>query len=120
VKKTIHTNEDTDFTQEEIKHTIESFNQKKAPGLDGITGGIYQCMFHMFPRIITTVYNQCLNRACFPKRWKTAKVVPVTKLAKENNLDPSKYRPISLLNMGGKILEKLLINRIITYTNTNY
>ena len=27
-------------------------------------------------------------------------------------MDPSKYHPISLLNMGGKVLEKLLINRI--------
>jgi len=67
-------------------------------------------MFRMFPRIITTIYNQCLKRGCFPKRWKTSKVIPVIKLAKENSLDPSKYRPISLLNMGGKILDKLLIN----------
>ena len=66
----------------------------------------------MFPRIITTIYNQCLKRGCFPKRWKIAKVIPVTKPAKENSLDPSKYRPIRLLNMGGKILEKLLINKI--------
>jgi len=27
-------------------------------------------------------------------------------------MEPSKYRPISLLNMGGKVLEELLINRI--------
>jgi len=27
-------------------------------------------------------------------------------------MEPSKYRPISLLNIGGKVLEKLLINRI--------
>ena len=65
----------------------------------------------MFPRI-TTIYNQCLKRGCFPKRWKITEVIPVTKPAKEKSLDPSKYRPISLLNMGGKILEKLLINRI--------
>ena len=30
-------------------------------------------------------------------------------------MDPSKYCLISLLNMGGKILEKLLINRINHY-----
>jgi len=66
----------------------------------------------MFPRIITTIYNQCLKGGCFPKRWKITKVIPVIKPAKENSLDPSKYCPISLLNMGGKILDKLLISRI--------
>jgi len=39
-------------------------------------------------------------------------VITVTKPANENSLDPSKYHPISLLNMGGKILDKLLINGI--------
>jgi hypothetical protein len=33
----------------------------------------------------------------------------------EDSLDPSKYRPISLLNTVGKVLEKLLINRIMHY-----
>jgi len=40
------------------------------------------------------------------------KVIPITKSGKEDTRDPSKYRPISLIN-GGKILEKLLINRIM-------
>ena len=31
-------------------------------------------------------------------------------------MDPSKYRVISLLNMGGTILEELLINRINHYS----
>jgi len=39
-------------------------------------------------------------------------VIPVIKPANEFSLNPSKYRTISLLNMGGKILDKLLINRI--------
>ena len=60
--------------------------------------------------LIKKTQNQCLKRGCFPKRWKIAKVNPVIKSAKENSLDPSKYHPISLLNMGGKILDKLLIN----------
>jgi hypothetical protein len=49
IEELIHTDEDEDFTQEEIKNTIESFNHKKASGLDGITGRIYQRTFHIFP-----------------------------------------------------------------------
>ena len=60
IEEPIHTKEDVNFTQEEIRNIIESFNQKKAPGLDWITGGIYQRTLYMFPRIITTIYNQCL------------------------------------------------------------
>ena len=73
IEEPIHTDDNAEFTQEEIKNTIESFNYKKAPGLDGITGGIYHQMFYMFPRIITTIYNQCHRRGCFPKRWKLLK-----------------------------------------------
>jgi hypothetical protein len=44
--------------------------------------------------------------------WKIAKIIPTIKPRKENSMDPSKYRPICLLNIGGKVLEKLFINRI--------
>ena len=36
----------------------------------------------------------------------------ITKPDTQNSQDVTKYRPISLLNIGGKILEKRLINRI--------
>jgi hypothetical protein len=34
-------------------------------------------------------------------------------------MDPSKYRPISLINFAGKVLEKLLINRIMHHLFRN-
>ena len=39
-------------------------------------------------------------------------MIPIIKPGKEHSEEPSKFRPISLLNVGGKVLEKLLINRI--------
>jgi hypothetical protein len=108
----IQTCDDTEFTQGEMKQTIESFNGKKAPGVDRITSGIFLQAFNIFPRVVTAIYNQCLKRGCFPRRWKIAKIIPITKPGKENSMEPSKYHPIILLNIGGKILEKLLINRI--------
>jgi hypothetical protein len=90
VEEPIHTENDVEFTPDEIKHTTESFGQKKAPGPDGITGGIYQRVFLSFPRIITTMYNECLKLGQFPKRWKIAKVILVLKPNKDNCQDPSK------------------------------
>jgi SOS response regulatory protein OraA/RecX len=67
------------------------------------------------PKTVTSIYNEYLKRGYFPKEWKIAKIIPIIKPGKEDSQDPSKYRPISLLNMGGKVLEKLLINIIIHY-----
>jgi hypothetical protein len=39
-------------------------------------------------------------------------LIPITKPGKENSEAVSKYRPISLVNTRGKVLEKALINRI--------
>ena len=75
--------------------------------------------FESFPKLVTSTYNGCLRKGCFPKRWKRARIIPILKPGKENCKDASKYRPISLLNVGGKVLEKLLINRIMHYLYSN-
>jgi hypothetical protein len=46
-------------------------------------------------------------------------MTPIPKPGRENRNDASKYRPISLINVGGKVLEKILINRIMHYLNKN-
>jgi hypothetical protein len=58
------------------------------------------------------LYIECLNRGVFPARWKRVKLIPITKPGKENCEGATKFRPISLVNTGGKVLEKVLINRI--------
>jgi len=106
------TDNDIHFTVEETRNAVASMDKKKAPGEDGITGEVYKSAFEVFPRFITAIYNLCLRKGVFPKRWKTAKLIPTIKPGKENSDDVSKFRPTSLLNTGGKVLEKLLINRI--------
>ena len=69
------------------------------------------------PKYVTELYNNCLRLGVFPTRWKRATVIPITKPGKENREEVSKFRPISLLNVGEKVLEKLLINRINYHAN---
>jgi hypothetical protein len=82
------------------------------PAIDGITSGTSLRACNKFPRLVTAIYNQCLKRECFPRRWKTEKIIPIPKPGKQNSTDPFKYRPFRLLGVGGNTLEKLLINRI--------
>jgi hypothetical protein len=62
---------------------------------------------------MTAIYNECLRKGCLPTNWKTARILPITKPDREDSTDPSKFRPISLINTTGKVLEKLLIKRIL-------
>jgi len=49
------------------------------------------------------MYNGCLRKGVFPKRWKRAKLIPLVKLGKEDSEDVMKYRPINILNIEGKL-----------------
>jgi hypothetical protein len=61
---------------------------------------------------MTAIYNGCLRAGAFPQRWKTALMIQITKPGKMESEEASKFRLISLLDTGIKVLEKLLINRI--------
>jgi hypothetical protein len=100
----IETTDDREFTRDEIRQIIEGFSPRKAPGPDGITSEILILVFKSIPQTVTSIYNEYLKMGCFPKNWKMAKIIPIAKPGKEDSLDPSKYRPISLLNIGGKVL----------------
>jgi hypothetical protein len=84
----------------------------KAPGEDGIPSEVWMCVVATLPRYLTAIYNGCLKEGVFPKRWKKAKITPIVKPGKEGSDEINKFCPISLLDSGGKVLEKLLINRI--------
>jgi len=49
-----------------------------------------------------------------------AKIILITKPDTQNSKDVTKYRPISLFNVGGKVLEKALINRINHIYSTEF
>ena len=59
------------------------------------------------------IFENCLFKGIFPETWKCANVVPVhTK--NEKNLKEN-YRPISLLPIFGKILEKLIFDSLYSH-----
>ena len=59
------------------------------------------------------IFTNCLRRGRFPKIWKYANVVPVHKKNEKNV--KGNYRPISLLPIFGKILEKLVYDSLYSH-----
>ncbi|XP_052741129.1 putative 115 kDa protein in type-1 retrotransposable element R1DM [Bicyclus anynana] len=88
---------------------------KKAPGADGLTSDICNRAYKTNPRILIGIYNKCLELAYFPKSWKVATIKILPKPQKPDYSIPKAYRPIGLLPILGKALEKLFANRILWY-----
>ena len=63
------------------------------------------------------IFNDYLLSGMFPDCWKHANVQPIHK--KNNRQVKSNYRPISLLPICGKILEKIVFDQVYIFLNTN-
>ena len=64
-------------------------------------------------RPLETIFNASLSTGIVPTILKLAKVIPIFKKALQNCLN--NYRPISLLSIFNKILEKLVYKRLHQY-----
>ncbi|CAK1595213.1 unnamed protein product [Parnassius mnemosyne] len=103
---------DPPFTVEELMWAASSFNPKKAPGNDGLTADICVAAIALDPQLFLALANKCLQLAHFPSKWKEATVVVLRKPGKEDYTHPKSYRPIGLLPVLGKVLEKMIVRRI--------
>ena len=64
--------------------------------------------------ILAELFNKCLTDSCFPDCWKVSSVVPVFKNVGKSSTAKN-YHPVSLLSVVGKVLEKLVNNRIFDH-----
>lgn len=94
-------------TADEVLKIIKNLNSNTSSGLDGIGTKSIKCVKDIIVESLTNCINKCLNESYFPKRLKIAKVSPIFKSG--SKLEPSNYRPISVLPVMSKIF-KFFIN----------
>ncbi|CAH2091367.1 unnamed protein product [Euphydryas editha] len=104
--------DDPPFTTSELEMVLSSQNPKKAPGPDGLTSDICAAAINCDREVFLALANKCLSLSYFPKQWKVAHVCILRKPAKEDYTHPKSYRPIGLLSILGKTVEKLLVGRL--------
>uniref|UniRef100_A0A2H8TIE5 Reverse transcriptase domain-containing protein n=1 Tax=Melanaphis sacchari TaxID=742174 RepID=A0A2H8TIE5_9HEMI len=106
------------INEAELKIAASSLKSKIAPGPDGLTNEVVKTIASLNPGVLTLAYNTCLASGVFPKIWKNARLVLIRKGDKPLDA-PSSYRPLCLLDCLGKLLEKVLDNRLRRFLDDN-
>ncbi len=99
-------------TQSEIRRALQEMRKTAAPGNDGVTVPLLLIALGVIAPVFVTLFNACFSMGTFPSVWKEAMVAIVPKPGKSSYAAVESYRPISILSALGKLLEKVILNRL--------
>lgn len=101
----------------EVGHLIKELKNGSAPGLDGCTSLLLKSIASSISEPLVQLFNLSLASGTFPDVWKTGVVSPIHKEGSKST--PSNYRPISLLSIISKLLEKIVNKRVVQFLESN-
>lgn len=99
------------FTEEELSQAVGRLTARKAPGPDGIPNEVIRAVGETHPRVLLDMYNSCLLDGIFSSQWKRQRLVLIPKPTARPEDAPS-YRPLCMLNGLGKVMERLVLQRL--------
>ena len=85
--------------------------KRKGSGPDGIPFWIFRDFAYFLCDAVTSIFNRSISSGVVPLCFKRADISPIPKCAKPR--DPSQFRPISLLPLLSKLLEKIVLRKMI-------
>ena len=106
------------ITKENISHTIDKLNVKKASGPDKISNKLIQYLKPSLINILHQLYKISWHKGYHSINWKTPITLLFNKPDKPKS-NPLNCRPISLINNLSKILEKIIKNKLTNWAESN-
>ncbi|CAB0031171.1 unnamed protein product [Trichogramma brassicae] len=102
-------------TLKKLKGAQSRIKERSAPGPDGIPNSALKIAIATRPDIFLRVYTMCLETGVFPSGWTSQRLVLLPKPGKPPD-EPSSYRPLCILDPAGKILERIICDRLEAFT----
>lgn len=103
----------TPTTADEILKIVNGLKNKTSYGFDGISNTFVKDNIDTLAHPLTHVMNLSLSEAYVPNDMKLSKVIPLYK--KGSKLIMSNYRPVSLLPVISKVLEKIVYKHMYSF-----
>ena len=104
-------------TPNEVLELCKNIDINKSSAIDYVSSRILKDAFIVLVDKLVTCFNLSFNSGTFPDDWKIAKITPLHKGGQKNQVN--NYRPISLLPLPGKLIEKIVHKRITSYLDAN-
>jgi len=101
------------MTERHVQQFIKNLDASKATGIDGIDAKFIKLSGPYIVNILMQICNLSIATGTFPASWKLAKVTPLHK--KDTRDDPNNYRPISILPVLSKLLERHVSNNLYEF-----
>ena len=105
-------------TSENALHAIKNLRWDCSTGANQIPTRFIKMVAECLAVPLTSIINNCIAKAYFPKQWKSARMSPVPKI--DNPVSNDQLRPISVLPVLSKIFEKFVAIQMMNYTNNHH
>ena len=100
--------------EDEATKAIKQMSSGKAPGPDAIPGEVFKSGGPSLLQKLAALFQSSLESEALPQEFKDATIVHIYK-RKGNKRSCDNHRGISLLSIAGKIMARILLNRLLKH-----
>ena len=97
---------------------VAQIKTNRSPGIDCISAKLLNDAGDTISESLANIFNLSLQSGIFPDDWKLARITPIYKDGSKTEC--GNYRPISVISIVAKVLEKLVCNQLRSFMKENY
>ncbi len=105
-------------TVADVCKCLSKLDTNKAFGPDALSPRLLKEGAAQLAPFLCRLFNLSLITGSYPRLWKQANVIPLHK--KNDKASVMNYRPVSLLSLAGKTMEKVVFNVLFDYLQRNF
>ena len=107
----------TNFRSQSAMHGVEFHGNTRRDSTTRILSILLKAAFKVLAVELTHLINESIRTSSFPDTWAVGSITPILK--EGDPLDPGNWRPISILPLPSKLLERAIHYQIISHLDNN-